>query len=72
MHAMDFTKKNKYCDKYSWPHLNISNLKGCVGALRENTALLAGYAIFLAIILLIEMTCGILGYIFKVSFSIFN
>ncbi|KAG1656806.1 Tetraspanin-5 [Nymphon striatum] len=38
---------------------------GCVGALRENTCLLAAYAIFLAIILLLEMTAGILGFIFK-------
>jgi hypothetical protein len=38
---------------------------GCVGALRENTCLLAGYAIFLAILLLLEMTTGILGFIFK-------
>ena len=38
---------------------------GCVGALRENTTLLAAYAIFLAILLLLEMTCGILGFIFK-------
>jgi len=38
---------------------------GCVGALRENTALLAAYAIFLAILLLLEMFCGILGFIFK-------
>jgi len=36
-----------------------------VGALRENTALLAAYAIFLAILLLLEMTAGILGFIFK-------
>ena len=50
---------------------------GCVGALRENTALLAAYAIFLAILLLLEMTAGILGFIFKDwvrlnSFSIFR
>ncbi|XP_054156117.1 tetraspanin-5-like isoform X2 [Oppia nitens] len=38
---------------------------GCVGALRENTCLLAGYAIFLAILLLLELTTGILGFIFK-------
>ena len=38
---------------------------GCVGALRENTALLAAYAIFLAILLLLELTAGILGFIFK-------
>ena len=37
----------------------------CVGALRENTALLAAYAIFLAVLLLLEMTAGILGFIFK-------
>ena len=36
-----------------------------MGALRENTALLAAYAIFLAILLLLEMTAGILGFIFK-------
>ena len=36
-----------------------------MGALRENTALLAAYAIFLAILLLLEMFCGILGFIFK-------
>ena len=46
--------------------LNVLQLcQGCVGALRENTALLAAYAIFLAILLLLEMTCGILGFIFK-------
>ncbi|XP_023338291.1 tetraspanin-5 isoform X1 [Eurytemora carolleeae] len=43
----------------------IIGFTGCVGALRENTALLAAYAIFLAILLLLEMTCGILGFIFK-------
>ena len=43
----------------------FSGFTGCVGALRENTALLAAYAIFLAILLLLEMTCGILGFIFK-------
>ena len=43
----------------------IIGFTGCVGALRENTALLAAYAIFLAILLLLEMTAGILGFIFK-------
>ena len=43
----------------------LTGFTGCVGALRENTALLAAYAIFLAILLLLEMTCGILGFIFK-------
>ena len=47
---------------------------GCVGALRENTALLAAYAIFLAILLLLEMTAGILGFIFKdwVNYQLLN
>ncbi|XP_065574518.1 tetraspanin-5-like isoform X3 [Artemia franciscana] len=43
----------------------IIGFTGCVGALRENTCLLASYAIFLAILLLLEMTAGILGFIFK-------
>ena len=43
----------------------VIGFTGCVGALRENTALLAAYAIFLAILLLLEMTAGILGFIFK-------
>ncbi|CAG0884790.1 unnamed protein product [Cyprideis torosa] len=38
---------------------------GCVGALRENTCLLAYYATFLGILLLLEMTAGILGFVFK-------
>ena len=43
----------------------VIGFTGCVGALRENTALLAAYAIFLAVLLLLEMTAGILGFIFK-------
>jgi len=43
----------------------VIGFTGCVGALRENTALLCSYAIFLAILLLLEMTAGILGFIFK-------
>eukprot|EP00094_Tigriopus_californicus_P009619 TCALIF_09274-PA protein Name:"Similar to Tspan5 Tetraspanin-5 (Rattus norvegicus)" AED:0.22 eAED:0.22 QI:0/0.71/0.62/0.87/0.57/0.75/8/337/269 len=43
----------------------VIGFTGCVGALRENTTLLAAYAIFLAILLLLEMTAGILGFIFK-------
>ncbi|XP_066603310.1 anosmin-1-like isoform X3 [Prorops nasuta] len=43
----------------------IIGFTGCVGALRENTCLLAAYAIFLAILLLLEMTAGVLGFIFK-------
>ncbi|CAH0390310.1 unnamed protein product [Bemisia tabaci] len=43
----------------------VIGFTGCVGALRENTCLLATYAIFLALILLFEMTAGTLGFIFK-------
>ncbi|XP_043672332.1 tetraspanin-5 isoform X3 [Vespula pensylvanica] len=43
----------------------IIGFTGCVGALRENTCLLAAYAIFLALLLLMEMTAGVLGFIFK-------
>ncbi|KAJ8965883.1 hypothetical protein NQ314_003863 [Rhamnusium bicolor] len=43
----------------------IIGFTGCVGALRENTCLLATYAIFLSVLLLFEMTAGILGFIFK-------
>ncbi|XP_012287198.1 tetraspanin-5 isoform X1 [Orussus abietinus] len=43
----------------------IIGFTGCVGALRENTCLLAAYAIFLALLLLLEMTTGVLGFIFK-------
>ncbi|XP_021930453.1 tetraspanin-5 isoform X2 [Zootermopsis nevadensis] len=43
----------------------IIGFTGCVGALRENTCLLSAYAIFLGILLLLEMTTTILGFIFK-------
>ncbi|XP_073991517.1 tetraspanin 26A isoform X2 [Rhodnius prolixus] len=43
----------------------IIGFTGCVGALRENTCLLAAYALFLGIILLLELTAGIMGFIFK-------
>ncbi|CAG0879336.1 unnamed protein product [Darwinula stevensoni] len=43
----------------------IIGFTGCVGALRENTCLLATYAVFLSILLLLEMTLGILGFMFK-------
>ncbi|CAH1099683.1 unnamed protein product [Psylliodes chrysocephalus] len=43
----------------------VIGFTGCVGALRENTCLLATYALFLSVLLLFEMTAGILGFIFK-------
>uniref|UniRef100_A0A1B6D9T3 Tetraspanin n=1 Tax=Clastoptera arizonana TaxID=38151 RepID=A0A1B6D9T3_9HEMI len=43
----------------------IIGFTGCVGALRENTCLLAAYALFLAIILLLEITAVFMGFIFK-------
>ncbi|CAH2243609.1 jg5130 [Pararge aegeria aegeria] len=43
----------------------IIGFTGCVGALRENTCLLACYAVFLALLLLAEMTAGILFFVFK-------
>ncbi|XP_065157009.1 tetraspanin-5 isoform X1 [Atheta coriaria] len=43
----------------------VIGFTGCVGALRENTCLLGTYALFLAILLLFEMTAGIMGFIFK-------
>ncbi|XP_044584722.1 tetraspanin-17 isoform X3 [Cotesia glomerata] len=44
---------------------SVIGFTGCVGALRENTCLLATYAIFLGTLLLLEMTIGVLGFIFK-------
>ncbi|XP_076288879.1 tetraspanin 26A isoform X4 [Lasioglossum baleicum] len=43
----------------------VIGFTGSVGALRENTCLLAAYAIFLALLLLMEMAVGVLGFIFK-------
>ncbi|XP_008486568.2 tetraspanin-5-like, partial [Diaphorina citri] len=43
----------------------IIGFTGCVGALRENTCLLATYAMLLAVILLLEMSVGILAFVFK-------
>ncbi|XP_065225161.1 tetraspanin-5 isoform X3 [Planococcus citri] len=43
----------------------VIGFTGCVGALRENTVLLYSYAIFLAVLLLFEITCGVLLAVFK-------
>lgn len=38
---------------------------GCLGALRENTCMLCCYAIIVGVLLLIEVACGALGFIFR-------
>ncbi|XP_054268744.1 tetraspanin-5-like isoform X4 [Macrosteles quadrilineatus] len=43
----------------------IIGFTGCVGALRENTCLLAAYAFFLAVILLLEITAVFMLFIFR-------
>lgn len=43
----------------------IIGFTGCVGALRENTCLLAAYAIFLSLLLLIELSLGTLAFVLK-------
>jgi len=43
----------------------IIGFSGCVGALRENTCLLACYSALVGILLLVELTFGILGFVFK-------
>ncbi|XP_015117507.1 tetraspanin-17 isoform X1 [Diachasma alloeum] len=44
---------------------SVIGFTGCVGALRENTCLLAAYAVFLGVLLMLELTLGVLGFIFK-------
>ncbi|CAG0921837.1 unnamed protein product [Notodromas monacha] len=43
----------------------IIGFTGCVGALRENTCLLGAYAVFLGVLLLVETTVAVLGFMFK-------
>ncbi|XP_046672077.1 tetraspanin-17-like [Homalodisca vitripennis] len=43
----------------------IIGFTGCVGALRENTCLLAAYALFLAVILLLQITAVFMIFIFR-------
>lgn len=38
---------------------------GALGALRENTCLLATYSMFLAVLLLMEMSLGVLAFVLK-------
>ncbi|XP_050437452.1 tetraspanin-5 isoform X3 [Adelges cooleyi] len=43
----------------------IIGFTGCIGALRENTCLLGSYAILLAVILILELTAGIMTFVLK-------
>lgn len=38
---------------------------GCLGALRENTCMLCLYASIVGFLLLVELTCGVLGFYFR-------
>lgn len=38
---------------------------GCLGALRENTCMLCAYASIVAFLLLVEVSCGVLGFVFR-------
>ncbi|VDO78674.1 unnamed protein product [Soboliphyme baturini] len=43
----------------------IIGFSGCVGALRENTCLLASYSVLLSVLLMAELSVGILGFVFS-------
>ncbi|XP_020562357.1 tetraspanin-17 isoform X2 [Oryzias latipes] len=43
----------------------ILGFAGCIGALRENTVLLKFFSVFLGLIFFLELTTGILAYVFK-------
>lgn len=38
---------------------------GCLGALRENTFMLCCYASIVGVLLLVELSCGVLGFVFR-------
>ncbi|CDW52232.1 tetraspanin 5 [Trichuris trichiura] len=65
------TRLNKFYLDPAWLLIIIGGVTfiigftGCIGALRENTCLLACYSAFVGILLLIELTAGILGFVFK-------
>ncbi|KAK3583586.1 hypothetical protein CHS0354_039404 [Potamilus streckersoni] len=43
----------------------VIGFAGCVGALRENTALLFFFCIFVGLIFFVELVMGILGFVYK-------
>lgn len=45
--------------------LFIITFLGCLGALRENTCMLCCYASIVGALLLIEVACGVLGFVFR-------
>lgn len=47
--------------------LFIITFIGCLGALRENTFMLSCYAYIVGFLLLIEIACGVLGFVFRVK-----